>query len=105
MESQDRVGISYLYLANKKNYLLGVRVNRVKTVLIGFFVAFLIGKMPLLLTSIIGWLIIGWWLDTKQRGQSKNYIESQRAWMKTKGMKICDEPGGVLKVFRKKQDE
>ena len=110
MKKTDIPTIAYQYLANKKSYLLGLRVRRVKGMIIGGgFGSFLIGGQTplggslLVVIWLIAWLMIGAYIDSKQREKSKNYIEAQRAWFKIKGVSIRDTNGGALQIFREKK--
>ena len=100
MAKEEIIRIRYQYLANKKNYLFGLRVKHLKLVLIGVMVSAAFLGVGLTIIVLLCWLSVGYWIDLKQRKESRNYVQGKRTWMKTKSILISDTSTGVLSVFK-----
>ncbi|MEQ6169158.1 hypothetical protein AAOE16_18305 [Ekhidna sp. MALMAid0563] len=99
-QNEQNIGIKYQYMANKKSYILGLRVRKIRYVLIGCLV--LLGTVGPWLGSVILaiFIAIGYQIDMKQRKMSRNYVASVLTWSKIKGLEARDKTT-VLNVFRK----
>lgn len=104
MTEEKAPRISYQYLANKKKYILGLRVRHLRVVGISIIGGLSFIGVKITLTALIAWVLIGYFIDGKQKKESRNYWQSMKAWNKTKNVSINDIPGGVLKLFKNEKD-
>lgn len=100
-EGEDKIIVSYKYLANKKRYLLGVRMSFLKKIIGMIFLALIIQQWWLAVILLILWIIVGYTIDMRQRKITRDYKEIYKAWWKIKHLKIEDVPGGVLSKIAK----
>ena len=100
-ETQEKIIVSYKYLANKKRYLLGVRLKFLKKIIGALFLSLVIQQWWLSIALLTAWIIVGYKIDMKQKKITRDYKEIYKAWRKIRHVKIDDIPGGVLSQITK----
>lgn len=99
-EIEQNIGIKYQYMANKKSYILGMRVRKIRWVLVGVLVLLVVVGPWVGAVLLAIYIAIGYQIDMKQRKMNRNYIASELTWNKIKGLEARDKTT-VLNVFRK----